>query len=84
MSWYSDEKKTSFFFALHKTYISSNINVLSYLPLYGNFLFLCIDRGNIIAVYGRVRELSDSIKIILIFVPKMNEGLTSLEWHEGE
>ncbi len=29
-------------------------------------------------------QLSDSIKIILICVPKMNEGLTGLEWHEGE
>ncbi len=32
-----------------------------------------------IAVYGRVRELSDSIKNILICVPKMNKGLTGLE-----
>ncbi len=46
--------------------------------------FLCVDRGNIVAVYGRVRELSDSIKNILICVPKMNEGLTGLEQHEGE
>ncbi len=26
----------------------------------------------------------DFIKNILICVPKMNEGLTGLEWHEGE
>ncbi len=45
---------------------------------------LCIDCGNIVAVYGRVRELSDSIKNILNCVPKMNEGLTGLERHEGE
>ncbi len=32
----------------------------------------------------RVREHSDSIKNILICVPKMNEGLTDLERHEGE
>ncbi len=32
----------------------------------------------------RVRELSDLIKIITICVPKMNEGLTGLERHEGE
>ncbi len=25
--------------------------------------FLCLDRGSILAVYGRVRELSDFIKI---------------------
>ncbi len=30
----------------------------------------------------RVRKLSDSIKDILICVPKINEGLTCLEWHE--
>ncbi len=28
--------------------------------------------------------LSDFIKNILICVPKMNEGLAGLEWHEGD
>ncbi len=46
-------------------------------------MFLCVDRGNILAVYGRVRELSDFIKNILICVLKMNEGLTGLERHVG-
>ncbi len=46
--------------------------------------FLDLDRGNSIAVYGRVRELSEFIKNILICVLKMNEGLTGLERHEGE
>ncbi len=46
--------------------------------------FLCIDHGNILAVYGRVRKLSDSIKNILICVLKMNKGLTGLERHKGE
>ncbi len=32
----------------------------------------------------RVRDFSDSNKNILICVPKMNEDLTGLEWHEGE
>ncbi len=45
-------------------------------------MFLDLDRGNYIAVYGRVRELSECIKNILICVPKMNEGLTGLERHE--
>ncbi len=36
------------------------------------------------AVFGRVRELSDFIKNILICVPKMNKGLTGWERHEGE
>ncbi len=45
--------------------------------------FLDLVRSNYIAVYGRVRELSECIKKILICVPKMNEGLTGLEQHEG-
>ncbi len=32
----------------------------------------------------RVKKLSDFIKNSLICVPKMNEGLTGLERHEGE
>ncbi len=47
-------------------------------------MFLDLDRVNYIAVYGRVRELSEFIKNILICVPKMNGGLTGLERHEGE
>ncbi len=46
--------------------------------------FLDLDHVRILAVYGRVRELSEIIKNILICVPKMNEGLTGLERHEGE
>ncbi len=45
-------------------------------------MFLDLDRGNCIAVYGRVRELSECIKNILICVPTMNEGLTGLERRE--
>ncbi len=41
--------------------------------------FLSLDRVRILAVYGRVRELSESIKNILICVPKMNEDITGLE-----
>ncbi len=46
--------------------------------------FLDLDHGNYIYVYGRVRELSEFIKNILICVPKMNGGLMGLERHEGE
>ncbi len=46
--------------------------------------FLCLDYVRIFAVYGRVRELSEFIKNILICVPKMNEGLSGLERQEGE
>ncbi len=37
-------------------------------------MFLDVDWVNYIAVYGRVRELSESIKNILICVPNMNGG----------
>ncbi len=46
--------------------------------------FLDLDCVRIFAVYGRVRQLSEFIKNILICVPKMNKGLTGLERHEGE
>ncbi len=41
--------------------------------------FLSLDHVRILAVYGRVRELSEFMKNILNCVPKMNEGLTGLE-----
>ncbi len=46
--------------------------------------FLCLDRGSIPAVYGRVRELSEFIKNILICVVKMNEGVKGLDRLEGK
>ncbi len=46
--------------------------------------FLDWEHFSCIAVDGRVRELSESIKNILICVPKMNEGLMGLERPEGE
>ncbi len=49
-----------------------------------SFPFLSLDRVRILAVYGRVKEILECIKNILICVPKMNEGLTGLERHEGE
>ncbi len=47
-------------------------------------MFLDVDGVRILAVYGRIRELSECIKNILICVPKMNESLTGLEQHEGK
>ncbi len=46
--------------------------------------FLGLEHVSCIDVYGRIRELLDFMKNILICVPKMNEGLTGLERHEGE
>ncbi len=47
-------------------------------------MFLDLDRGSNLAVYGRVRKLSDFIKNFSICVPKMKEGIMGLEQHEGE
>ncbi len=47
-------------------------------------MFLDVDHVRILAVYGRFRELSECIQNVLICAPKMNEGLTGLERHEGE
>ncbi len=46
--------------------------------------YLSLDLVRIPAVYGRVRELSECIKNILICVPKINDSLINLERHEGE
>ncbi len=51
---------------------------------FNDVLATFLDRVNYIAVYVRVRELSEFIKNILICVLKMNGGLTGLEGHEGE
>ncbi len=46
--------------------------------------FLDVDRVNCIAVYGRVRELSECIKNILIWVPNTNKAFMGLERHGGK
>ncbi len=46
-------------------------------------MFVDLDHSSFLAVW-RVRKLSDFIKNIFICVPKMNKGLTGLDWHEGE
>jgi len=43
-----------------------------------------LERGNVIAGYAGLTEPSDFNKNILICVPKINEGLTGVEQHEGE
>ncbi len=47
-------------------------------------MFLSLDHVRILAVYGRVRDLSEFIRNILICVLKKNKGLTGFERHEGE
>jgi len=46
--------------------------------------FLGLEIGYDIAVYRKVRKLTDFIKNMLVCVLKMNEGLTGVERHEGE
>ncbi len=43
--------------------------------------FLGFGRGRTLAIYARVREISDFIKYFLICVLKINEGLAGLEQH---
>jgi len=46
--------------------------------------FKTLLQGSVIAVNAGLTEPSDFIKNILICVPKINEGLTGVERHEGE
>ncbi len=46
--------------------------------------FLGLERVSCVAVYAGSESSWISSKNILICVPKMNEGLTGLERHEGE
>ncbi len=46
--------------------------------------FLSLDSGSVLAVYRRVRELSEFSRNILICVPKMIGGHMGLEGQEGE
>ncbi len=46
--------------------------------------FLGLGTFQLCCCLWRLRKLSNFIKNIFICVPKMNEGLTGLERHEGE
>ncbi len=81
-------KVVIFVFFAHKKYSRSfvkwQLNHWCHMDYFNDVLasFLSLDRVRILAVYGRVGELSEFIRNILICVPKMNEGLTGLEWNE--
>ncbi len=90
--WHGGDKllnKVIFIFFAHKKYSRSfvklRLNPWCQMDYFNDVFstFLDLDRGNFIAVYGRVRELSEFIKNILICVLKMNGGLTGLEKHWG-
>ncbi len=77
------------FFAYKKyscNFVKLRLNPWCHMDYFNDILatFLDLDRVNYIAVYERVRELSEFVNNFLICVPKMNEGLTGLERHEGE
>ncbi len=84
------DKVVIFVFFAHKKYSRSfvklRLNHWCHMDNFNDVLatVLDLDRVRILAVYGRVRELTKFIKNILICVPKMNEGLAGLERHEGE
>ncbi len=68
------------------SFVTSRLNPWCHMDYFTDLLatFLDVDPVNHIAIYGRVRELSDSIKNILICVPKMNKAFTCLERHGGK
>ncbi len=94
--WHQGEAETrncwikSFLFSLRtkysRSFVKLGLNHWSHMNYFNDVLvpFLSLDRVRILAVYGRVRELSEFINNILICVPKMNKGLMGLERHEGE
>ncbi len=65
------------------SFVTLRLNPWCHMDYFTDLLatFLDVDRVNYIAVYVRARELSESIKNILICVPKTNEAFTGLERH---
>ncbi len=79
-----------FVFFAHKKYSRSfaklKLNYWCHMDYFTDVLTTFLDLGTfqLCCCLCRVRELSDLIKNILICVPKMKEGLTGLEGHDGE
>ncbi len=78
-----------FVFFAHKKYSRSfvklQLNHWCHMHYFNNvFTFLDLGTFKLHCCLCRVRKLSDFVKNILIFVLKMNEGLTGLERHEGK
>ncbi len=66
-----------------RSFVKLQLNPWYHMDYFTDLLatFLNVDRVNHIAVYGRVRELSECIKNILIWVTKSNKDFTGLERH---
>ncbi len=76
-----------FFFVAHKKYSCCFVKLwLNHMDYFNGVVtnFLGHKTFHLRCCPCRVRKLSDLIKNILIFVLKMNEGLTGLERHQGE
>ncbi len=79
-----------YLFIMHKKYsrsfITLRLNHWCHINYFNIILttFLGLEHGSYVAVYGGSESSGDFIKNILICVLKMNEGLASLEQHEGE
>ncbi len=79
------------FFLAHKIYsrnfVKLHLNHWCHMDYFNDTMlamFLSLNRVRILAVYGRVRELSGMHTNILICFLKMKEGLTGLGRYEGE
>ncbi len=77
------------FFALKKyscSFVKLRLNHICHTDCFTDVLitFLGLGTFQLHCCLWRVRELSDLIKNILIWILKMNEGLMGLERHEGE
>ncbi len=78
-----------FVFLAHKKFsrsIKLQLNHWCHMNNFNNVLttFLGLEHGSCVAVYAGSESSQISSKNILICVPKINEGLTGLERHEGE
>ncbi len=78
------------FFAYKKysrSFVKLRLNTLCHMDYFTDLLaaFLDVDCDYYLAVYGRVRELPESIKNIIICVrTKTNKAFTGLERHGGK
>ncbi len=81
-------------FQTHKTFLLNLIELLNEVIIFVFFAYKKVFSTTVVTWTNNVlttflglergRKLSDFIKNILICVPKMNEGLTGLERHEGD
>ncbi len=82
---YVNKSRTLYLFIIRDLVSSKIFNQPLISDLYDLFInFLKRQSGSCIDCQWKDRHLSDLIRNILICVPKMNESLMKLEWHESE